>query len=291
MEFQKPRLVASREGEFYVAQFITPEDVKAFRGVVKSQFPGDTQLLSTYTDDGRGSSPVANMIMANVLNGTGWMIADLPQLYDANRTFDNNKVNGQDGGFGVSTRGCYSDARFAIRAKTDGTAHILEQVEDKKLVEEGRKGGLKTPIAFTLFGVEPSVNGTLQGYNFKLTPQARFFRAPQHAPNFTGRFSSLDSDGSPIVTKDGAFTIYNNDNSVVGVFACDDLGLGAWGGNLGNSAGSGRVVKYRALGTEKNLAESLARTRNANLDEAVQAVNTDHTRKLELIAQTRAQVL
>lgn len=279
MECQKPRLVVSMDGGLYVAQFITSKDVKAFR----EAFPEDR----TFTDDERGSSIFGNIGMAKVLLADSWNIADLPQLYDANRTYDINALNGQDGGAGVSTRGCYSDARFVIRARNGETEHILKQVGDKKLTEEGRDGCLKTPIAFQLAGLERTPNGPLQGYTIKLTPQAKFVAAPMYSSGFSGRFSFFDSDGNPVVSNDGKYTIYNNNKPVVRVYACGGLVLCAGLDYLRDSGGGGRVVKYRAVGTEKNLAAVLAEERNANFEGLVEEVRKTHAEELDRLQKFR----
>jgi hypothetical protein len=284
IEFQEPRLVAGYDGRLYVAQCITPEDIKKFKEVVTRNFPRDSNLLNTYDANGRGSSVFGNIVMAGVLLESGWNIADLPQIYEANRTFDVN----QDNGFGISTRGCYSDGRFLIRKKNEATEHVLAQIGDKKLTQD-EKGVLKMPLSFPFTGLKLEPSGPLQGYSIKLTSQANVFASPQYSTrNKIGKFSLFDADGNPILDEDGRYALYNNDNSVARVYAGDDLDLYSRIGDLGDFDGDGRVVKYRAAGTEKNLAARLAEVRNANFGVLVERVKERHASELRKIEEFRS---
>ena len=251
-DFQHPRIVARDDGMLYVAQFITPRDVEKFKEVVAKDFPNDSALLNTYDEHGKGSSVFGNIVMTGVLLESGWNIADLPQ-------------------------------------ESEATEQILNQIGDKSLTKTTKGGFLENPLSFPFAGLTLKANGPMQGYSIELTPQAKFFASPQYSEKNNGSiFYLFDADGNPIlnqfpmnITEAGKHTLHINDNVFVRVYASGGLGLSAGGDSLRDSNGNGRVVKYRAVGTEKNLAAKLAQDRNTHFNDLTRIVHEEHAAKLK----------
>ena len=185
--------------------------------------------------------PGTALLFQKTLSQAGYRLAGLQDLEDA------RAINQRNSNLGLHTQGVYVDLGIVIRANTDRTEHIVNQIRKRN----PKLATLKQPVAILLSGIEPVIGGPLDGLSYNLLENAVIYSAPEFTRG-NNSFSRVVNGRLKLDSK-GNRAIYNSSLDISRLYLYRDLNVGSSDEYLAYSYSDGQVVCVSGEATDAKI--------------------------------------